>query len=254
MESKYTEITLEQITEVYLNTELNSTEAAAALGISRRTLSRALKHHGIRGKGRTSDNPWLRDKVWLSDRYLVDKWSCKKIADETGMSRGAVHSALRWAGIPLRTAEEGWHLRYPQGRLGAEASNWRGGRKKAHGYVMIYKPDHPYHNTQGYVMQHRLIMEEHLGRILDPKEEVHHKNEIQDDNRLENLEVLTHQQHRDLHAKRRADKALQKDRVAILERRMSKELEQIKLASTEDKERLHAEIEELKKRQHGDTH
>ena len=58
------------------------------------------------------------------------------------------------------------------------------------GYRYIFKPDHPNAGKQGYVAEHRLVMEKHIGRFLTKKEVVHHKNEIRTDNDINNLELL----------------------------------------------------------------
>lgn len=67
---------------------------------------------------------------------------------------------------------------------------WKGGRKNDKGYIAILKPDHPFCNKAGYIYEHRLTMEKHLGRYLKSEEKVHHINGIKDDNRIENLQLV----------------------------------------------------------------
>lgn len=71
------------------------------------------------------------------------------------------------------------------------AGNWRGGRiiDPINGYALIYQPGHPNAKGNGYVPEHRYVMSEALGRPLLREENVHHKNGVRDDNRLENLEL-----------------------------------------------------------------
>ena len=59
--------------------------------------------------------------------------------------------------------------------------------------------DHPNRTKNSYVLHHRAVVENHLGRLLGADEVVHHKNENKKDNRIENLEVLSASEHTRLH-------------------------------------------------------
>ena len=145
--------------------------------------------------------------------------SLRDIGRIVGLTVGAVHSILTRRGIKLRNVSSSLKTKYPEGRFGKAASNWKGGKtfqvstqkkradgrprekyispeqkgkfKLKQGYIYVYAPKHPYATKRGYVMEHRLVMEAHLGRYLKPNELVHHKNGIKDDNRIENLELMT---------------------------------------------------------------
>ncbi len=68
--------------------------------------------------------------------------------------------------------------------------NWKGGKSnRPDGYVLVRKPGHPNANMCGYVLEHRFIMSESIGRPLKKGESVHHINEIKSDNRIENLKL-----------------------------------------------------------------
>ncbi len=80
--------------------------------------------------------------------------------------------------------------------------NWKGGKfkRKRDGYIFILAKYHPYQDENGYVPEHRLIIERKLKRFLKPIEVVHHKNKKRDDNRIKNLKLFASQsKHKSFH-------------------------------------------------------
>jgi hypothetical protein len=157
------------------------------------------------------------NKVSLIKLYINDKKSIPDISDFTGLSRTTIRYWLLKYNIPIRSRIEGIR-NCPKDRFGsglrgkkriltddhkkaikkAAIKMWE---KKAKGYTL--KKDGYVEITRGknkYKGQHRVIMEEYLGRELNTNEVVHHINGIKHDNRIENLKVMTNKEHNRLHA------------------------------------------------------
>ena len=53
------------------------------------------------------------------------------------------------------------------------------------GYILVYNPLHPFCNKDGYIPEHRLVVEKKINRIVNPLlEDVHHIDENKQNNKL----------------------------------------------------------------------
>ena len=90
--------------------------------------------------------------------------------------------------IRIRSGHYLRRFKYKHNMRGINHPNYRGGKRRtSHKYVEIYSPDHPNKNKRNCVYEHRLRMEEYLGRYLRPEEEVHHLDGLTINNRMGNL-------------------------------------------------------------------
>ena len=163
----------------------------------------------------------------LNTEYVINEKTIFQIAKEHNYAIGTIFNYLKKYNIPTRkTMTEKTKAKISKSQLGkvsklkgiklskehrknisnAKMGKYRintefGGHEKRRkdGYISIYLPTHPNCNKEGYVMKHHLVMEKEIGRLIMPNEVVHHKNHIRDDNRIENLELMTHSEHARLH-------------------------------------------------------
>ena len=82
----------------------------------------------------------------------------------------------------------------PRDQYGENNCMWNGGITNSGGYkgILVSKNDNLYimgDKVNHYVLEHRLVMANKLGRPLTKEETVHHKNGNKTDNRIENLEL-----------------------------------------------------------------
>ncbi len=182
---------VEWLKEQYLVNYLSYDEIADILGTTKHVIYRRFKKLGIPGRVHTARIKELNDKEWLRRKYVDEKLSINDIAALIGCSSGAVGSSLVWSGVKLRNVKDALQNKYANGRWGKDASNYKGGRSKTSGgHITILSPEHPFATRAGYVMEHRLVMEEYLGRYLEEDWVIHHIDGDKTNNLLLNLMLL----------------------------------------------------------------
>ena len=157
-------------------------------------------------KRRCSDPKWLEAQHNRGTKLPLDKVKAMyegghtqgEIAEALGVSQKVVWRFMKNHGIKARVAAKRDQCR-------EKNSFWRGGTvKDSAGYVLVKQEGHPRAKKCGdYVREHILVAEKFIGRSLLPDEVVHHINRIRDDNRPENLAVMTKTEHIKYHTQAR---------------------------------------------------
>lgn len=127
-------------------------------------------------------------------------YSAREIAAEIGGGVEAVRKYMVRHDIP----------RLPGKARPEKNAFWLGGRKTG-AYRSVPAPkDHPHRRRNGHIAEHRLVMEQKIGRYLEPGEVVHHIDEDRLNNHPDNLMLFaSHADHMRHHILERKEHSLQ---------------------------------------------
>lgn len=176
----YKHLTSDQIREVLrLYQELKSTRLVAEeLSVSLYQVQHAIERAGMQltGLRESACTPYADElRRWAREGVAV-----AEMARRIGATRRTVARFLRIHGME----------RTPFVQIGSTHPRWKGGRMfDKSGYVLVYRPGHHEANRHGQVREHRVVMEQKLGRPLQRGEVVHHIDGNRANNHPDNLEV-----------------------------------------------------------------
>ena len=130
------------------------------------------------------DRKFFGSKEDLLRMRIEEQKTLTQIAEYYQVSVAALGKWIKRLGIKF--TEEQILDRNARKRLAARKPS----RTTAYGYVVVHSPAHPNCNKDGFMFEHRLVVEEAIGRMLTGIEVVHHLGHVRSDNRLENLLLL----------------------------------------------------------------
>lgn len=195
----------EEIRRLYWEEELSCPAIAGILGVSQHAIYHIMYRNNIPRRSNAEARA-LAGRVgrWKPVRKIKDPEEVRRLYWEAELTQGGIAERL---GVNRKTIRE-IMVKYKIPRRsgcaqpkGPQSSLWKGGRyKDTFGYVHVrIYPDNPYYSmaySDGFILEHRLVMAQHLGRPLEPWELVHHRPPgIKDNNRIENLQLTTSKRH-----------------------------------------------------------
>ena len=124
-----------------------------------------------------------RDDLEAKLRHLIEvqKMPQRGAAKILGVSLGWVSRSCKRLGLVTQKSGP---------RRGRFHPNWNGGVIYRGGYCFLYAPNHHLSGSGSYAAEHRMVMEEVIGRELSRSEIVRHKDGNKQNNEPSNLEVF----------------------------------------------------------------
>jgi transposase-like protein len=181
---KVTPDQMADIVRLYLAGESTS-KLGSQFGCNARTIANVLKRKGVELRPRGAESAFANNESAVAEAVRLHKegWSQVRIGRQLGVSQIVVSRLLLAHG----------YARFPHA-AGERHGHWKGGRTLTEGgYVLVcVSPDHPMASMRlknGYILEHRLVMAEHLGRPLTRTETVHHIDGVHGHNTIENLQL-----------------------------------------------------------------